>query len=113
MGSHAITPDPIAVELEYYKERNYVIHTRNELLEKDNRDAHNKIRDLQIQIARDAHPAGKAIEPPEDPPSKTGNPVFDKLVESAESKEDESGWRDRMTDEQRAEYDKFMEDDDD
>lgn len=62
MGSHAITPDPIAVELEYYKERNYVIHTRNELLEKENREAHNKIRDLSIQIARSEHPAGKARE---------------------------------------------------
>ena len=90
----AITPDPLQVELDFYKERNMVIHNRNELLEKENMRAHNKIRELQIQIARSEHPAGKGL--PHMPGTKLPKdenllkgPTFEELIAQAEEKGEE------------------------
>lgn len=84
----SITPDPIQVELDFYKERNVVIHKRNELLEKENMQAHNKIRELQIQLSRSQHPAGKAIEAP---PNVMNKKTFEELIAEAEEKGEPNG----------------------
>lgn len=88
----AITPDPLQVELDFYKERNYVIQSRNELLEKENLRAHNEIRELKIQAARDAHPAGKGT-------SAVNKSAIEYLSRG-------------MTDEQKSRFLEFMEDED-
>jgi hypothetical protein len=86
-----ITPDPLTVELDFYKERNMVIHKRNELLENENRIAHNRIRELQIQLARANHPAAiphlPGLPKPKDELLK--GPTFEELIAQAEEKGEE------------------------
>jgi hypothetical protein len=50
-------------ELEFYKERNVLIQSQNEMLLAEIRDANRTIRELNIAISRMSHPAGRKRPP--------------------------------------------------